>query len=293
MPAKMHPLLRRARAFAFDVLLLGSVLLASSCRQRATASHDVKGVGAVASLSATVNKGLSATPPAAARPTQKQGPLEYVLFTTQDASDAAPLPWLVAMHGLGDRPESFGNSLAKLPLAAHIYLLRAPITYGHGFDWFGVRLTDDPVRLATAIDAATAKVAELIAQLAQAPANLGKPGATGFSQGGILSYSLAVRYPERIAFAAPVGGWLPPASWPRAKPELTVPIFAFHGANDERLPLADTQRVWDALSAVGISVEQHVYPGLGHGMSRQLVDEWYTSLAQGLTDAPTKPATIP
>ena len=46
----------------------------------------------------------------------------------------------------------------------------------------------------------------------------GKVVVTGFSQGGMLSYALALHHPELIEYALPISGMLPEVLWPTTPP---------------------------------------------------------------------------
>ncbi|MFN2187885.1 MAG: prolyl oligopeptidase family serine peptidase [Candidatus Promineifilaceae bacterium] len=43
-----------------------------------------------------------------------------------------------------------------------------------------------------------------------------------------------------------------------------IPVWAFHGAEDEAVPLVIGQSIVDALREAGGEVEFTVYPGVGH-----------------------------
>jgi len=95
---------------------------------------------------------------------------------------------------------------------------------------------------------------------------------TGLSMGGFGVWGLAARYPDRFAALAPICGGLPPgldADY-AARQLKTTPVWAFHGALDEAVPLATGQTAVDALRAVGGNVQFTVYPDLGH-------DSWTTT----------------
>jgi len=100
---------------------------------------------------------------------------------------------------------------------------------------------------------------------------------TGFSMGGYGTWTLATRYPELFAAIAPIcGGGLP-----EFVSELKdVPVWAFHGAEDDVVKLEVGQRMVDAVRACGGDVRFTVYPGVGHDSWTQTYDnpelyEWF------------------
>ena len=84
---------------------------------------------------------------------------------------------------------------------------------------------------------------------------------TGMSMGGFGTWALAIRHPHRFAAIAPVCGGGNPGVAARIK---HLPVWAFHGAKDERVPLQKSQEMVDALRAVGGDVTFTVYPDAAH-----------------------------
>jgi predicted peptidase len=94
---------------------------------------------------------------------------------------------------------------------------------------------------------------------------------TGLSMGGFGTWSLGLHHPERFAAIAPLcgGGDLitPFVSAMDQKEALaSLPIWAFHGAKDPVVPLAESQRMVDALkNRFGVrDVKLTVYPDAQH-----------------------------
>ncbi|MHC4501493.1 MAG: carboxylesterase family protein [Planctomycetota bacterium] len=84
---------------------------------------------------------------------------------------------------------------------------------------------------------------------------------TGISMGGSDTWSLACAYPERFAAIAPVCGLTRPSWACRLK---NVPIWAFHGARDEVIPLRESEEMVQAVKACGGDAKLTVYPDAGH-----------------------------
>lgn len=177
---------------------------------------------------------------------------------------AEPLPLVVAIHGMGDRPERWRGVLDELPGPVRLVLPRAPEPYGEGFTWFAY-----PPRSVEAmsgeIERAADRLASLLAKLRAERPTRGKPIVLGFSQGGFLSFALAVRHGDAIAVALPVAGGLPPPLWPSgAAAPGQAPIFAFHGTADAMVPIGPTRDAVARLTSLGFRVELKEHPGVAH-----------------------------
>ena len=212
--------------------------------------------------------------------------LSFVQLTTGGALSNDSLPWIVAFHGLGDRPETFRHLFDQLQLRAHVYLPRAPITYGTGFDWYGVRIKDDSDALSQAIEARLPAVRSLLSELASRPNNVGDAVVTGFSQGGVLSFAIALAHLPHVRAALPIAGTLPkPLS--DAKPP-TIPVIAFHGERDRVVPFAQTEALFERWTSSNTSrtnptpLELHTYPTLAHSIDASLWQDWSVALRQTL-----------
>lgn len=89
---------------------------------------------------------------------------------------------------------------------------------------------------------------------------------TGLSMGGFGTWHYAARHPERFAAVVPICGG---GDWYAGFPEKAcvlkhVPLWVFHGADDEVVLPSESQELVDALQACGGNVRFTLYPGVGH-----------------------------
>ena len=94
---------------------------------------------------------------------------------------------------------------------------------------------------------------------------------SGFSQGCILSYAVALSYPEKIDKVVAMSGYL---NTEMAKDTFKendlskLKIFASHGKVDQVIPVEWARKTEPVLAALGISIVYKEYP-IGHGVSPQ------------------------
>ena len=84
---------------------------------------------------------------------------------------------------------------------------------------------------------------------------------TGLSMGGYGSWSLGCEYPERFAAIAPICGGGEPFFGRKLK---DTPVWAFHGAKDNVVPLKKSQDMVNSIKRSGGNAKLTVYPEAGH-----------------------------
>lgn len=84
---------------------------------------------------------------------------------------------------------------------------------------------------------------------------------TGLSMGGFGTWDALWRWPERFAAAAPVCGGGDPSKAPLFAHK---PIWAFHGAADDIVPVQASRVMVEAVRKAGGDILYTEYPGVGH-----------------------------
>jgi predicted peptidase len=108
---------------------------------------------------------------------------------------------------------------------------------------------------------------------------------TGLSMGGYGSWALASKYPGKLAAVVPIcGGIALTENMPKTHPEMEknaypeepasyaevarnigkTPVWIFHGAADDTVPVDFSRKMNQALKASGGDVHYTEYPGVGH-----------------------------
>ena len=103
---------------------------------------------------------------------------------------------------------------------------------------------------------------------------------TGLSMGGYGTWSLATTYPERFAAVAPIcggegtiGAVLSLGDKSKAAALKNLPIWAFHGAKDNVVPVAESERMVDFLKKSGVKeIKLTIYPEAMHNSWTQTYD---------------------
>ena len=175
--------------------------------------------------------------------------LNYLLYLPEQSADA-PLPLLLYLHGGGES----GQDLNLLKTRGLPRLLEQGRTLP-----FGVLAPQNPnPEQFFPEEAVFALIEEVITTY---PVDAERVYLTGFSRGGFAAWRMAMQRPDLFAALFPVaaGGLVSYAF--RVK---EVPVWAFHGALDETIPLTLGVEMVDALRAAGGDAKLTVFPEADH-----------------------------
>ncbi len=220
------------------------------------------------------------------------GELDYIEIMTGGAGRDEAVPMIIAVHGLGDRPEQFSFLFRPLALPARVILPRGitPAGYG-GYSWFPFVIGASGDRFAAGVASAAHRLSNLINKLHATKPVLGRPIITGFSQGGMLSFAIAALHPNDVSTALPLSGFLPVQLWP--DPTLPLPpagahlprVRAFHGEADTVISLKPAEWSVTVLADRGYDAELETYPGVGHTISSEMRADYYDALSAAVLAA--------
>jgi phospholipase/carboxylesterase len=208
------------------------------------------------------------------RRTKYEG-VDFIELFPNDADETAPL--VVAIHGMGDKPDNWIESWRSFPHKAQIVLPRAFTKYGEGYSWFELRDGITDAELGAEVGAAEEKLWKGIAKLAGTRRLI----VTGFSQGGILSFAIAARHPDKVAYAFPVSGSCPGPLLPKDKAK-AAPLVAFHGTADTVLAFKWGQGAVNAFKEQGNDATLKVYPGVGHTITPEMRADLWAEIQKAL-----------
>lgn len=197
--------------------------------------------------------------------------VEMIELFPNGADESSPL--VVAIHGMGDRPERWVDDWKTFPGRAEIVLPRAFDAYGGGFSWFPLAEGMTDAELGAAVGGAEERLWKAITKARGTRRVI----VTGFSQGGILSFAIAARHSAELLHAFPVSGSCPGPLLPQ-KGVRAAPIAAFHGSADRVLDVKWGREAVNAFKERGNEATLREYEGVGHTVSPEMRHDVFAAI---------------
>ena len=199
--------------------------------------------------------------------------LEYKIREPKVKLDKNPL--LLLLHGYGSNDADLFSFADELPEDYYIISARAPYDMQYGsYVWYAINFDADQNKFSDNEQAKSSRdlIAKFIDELVQKYAIDAKNvSLIGFSQGSILSYAVALSYPEKVQKVVAMSGYLnlDIVADDYLKNTLSnLKIFASHGIVDQVIPIAWARKTPAILENLGIAITYKEYP-IGHGVAPQ------------------------
>lgn len=199
--------------------------------------------------------------------------LYHIVREPKVKSENAPL--LIMLHGYGSNEEDLFSFASELPDELFIVSARAPYDlqpYGHA--WYAIHFTADNEKFSDNEQAVTSRdlIATFIDELIEKyPVDKNNVTLLGFSQGTILSYSVALTYPEKVKNVIALSGYINEDILPDNidKNKLShLQFYVSHGTVDQVIPVTWANKAPLFLNNLDVSNSYSEFP-VGHGVAPQ------------------------
>lgn len=196
--------------------------------------------------------------------------LYYVVQEPTIKKDNYPL--ILLLHGYGSNEEDLFSFAPELSKEAYIVSVRAPYTVPpYGYAWYAINFDANQNKFSDDNEAIESR--EIIIQLIDSltttyPIDPNQINLVGFSQGAILSYAVALSYPEKINKVVALSGYfneniLTPNY--RSNNFSKLKFFASHGTVDQVIPVEWARKTPTILDNLNVDNQFKEYP-VGHGV---------------------------
>jgi phospholipase/carboxylesterase len=184
-------------------------------------------------------------------------------------------PLLLLLHGYGSNEEDLFSFASELPEEYYVISARAPYDLSYGsYAWYAINFDADENKFSDINQAKTSRdlIAQFIDELTKNyPINSDNVTLIGFSQGCILSYAIALSYPEKVSRVVAMSGYFNAeiATENFSKNNFDkLSIFASHGSVDQVVPVDWARKSIPNIEQLGVKIVYKEYP-VGHGVAPQ------------------------
>lgn len=205
-------------------------------------------------------------------------------YRVRQPAPAAPARCLVLLHGVGSNETHLLDLASGADPATLVVLVRGPLSLGpQQYAWFRVAFAASgpqivPQEAESSRQALLRLLASLQARHGIAP---DRTVVAGFSQGGIMSASVALSSPQSVAGFGLLSGRILPELEPVLASRTQLALlraFVGHGEQDTRLPVEWAYKSDQWLRDLGVQHEVHLYP-IDHTISAQMHTDFLHWLA--------------
>lgn len=199
--------------------------------------------------------------------------LEHIVRSPLSKTGQAPVVFM--FHGYGSNEDDLFSFANELPDELCIISVRAPYTLaGFGYAWYAIHFDAEDGKWSD--DEQAKQSRELIKTFIEEACeayNLDKNNVTllGFSQGSILSYSVALSYPALVKNVIALSGYINQSILTDTYEKNNfggLHIYASHGSVDQVIPVDWARKIPDFLKKLNIDHVYEEFP-VGHGVAPQ------------------------
>lgn len=193
--------------------------------------------------------------------------LAYHITLPSGVEAGKKYPVIYAMHGRGSNEEDIISLLQELKEEFIIIGIRGPLDLQGGFEYFKIKSIGNPD-----LDSFEQAIGMLSSFIDEAPKKYpidsSRQFLFGFSQGAILSMSLALRVGDQIKGIVALNGYIPKhvKESEAVRSVENLRIFIAHGASDPIFPLLIGNDNYEYFKERNDHVEYRVYQ-VGHGIT--------------------------
>lgn len=199
--------------------------------------------------------------------------LHYLVREPQTITSKTPL--LILLHGYGSNEQDLFSFVPTLPEDWLVVSFRAPFSTNYGgYSWFDIDLmnTDNRIDVQQAQESESAILENILKITNHYGLTHNETHLCGFSQGGILSYALALQNPELFSKVAcmscyPEEKMLTNMAKNKKKLE-QLRFFISHGIDDAVIPMEWGRKAADMLYDLGCYFSFREYMS-GHGVNQK------------------------
>jgi phospholipase/carboxylesterase len=196
-------------------------------------------------------------------------------YISRQSSLKKNAPLLIMFHGYGSDENDLFSFASELPEELFIISVRAPYAMQpYGNAWYNINFEAERGKWNDNVQAAASRdlIAKFIDEVCNTyPVDANNVTLLGFSQGTILSYAVALTYPEKVKNIIALSGYINKDILPdnfQNNNYSHLDFYCSHGSVDQVIPVDWARQTPNFLKALNIKHQYGEFP-VGHGVAPQ------------------------
>ncbi|MCM8570259.1 alpha/beta fold hydrolase [Gramella jeungdoensis] len=203
----------------------------------------------------------------------KEFSLQHLIRKPKKESDNAPA--LIMLHGYGSDENDLFSFAEELPEELFIISAKAPYSMQpFGNAWYAIHWDNNDGKFSDDAQAITSRdtIRDFIDEIIEHyPVDADNINLLGFSQGSILSYAVALSFPEKVRNVVALSGYLNQGilkNGYESNDFSRLKFYCSHGSADQVIPVEWARKTKPFLDELGIENSYSEFP-VGHGVAPQ------------------------
>ena len=209
--------------------------------------------------------------------------LEHIVRPSSLANNA---PLIIMLHGYGSDENDLFSFASELPEELFIISVKAPYAMQpFGNAWYAINFDAEKGKWSDNEQAIKSRdlIAKFINEACEVyPVDSSNVTLLGFSQGTILSYAVALTYPEKVKNIVALSGYINSDIIPKTfdKAKLShLDFYCSHGSADQVIPVEWARQSPKILESLNVKHQYSEFP-VGHGVAPQNFYDFTTWLVK-------------
>ncbi|MCH4822967.1 alpha/beta fold hydrolase [Gramella lutea] len=203
----------------------------------------------------------------------KEFSLQHIIQEPKNKSQKSPV--LIMLHGYGSDENDLFSFAGELPEDLFIISAKAPYSMQpYGNAWYAIHFDNNDGKFSDDLQAISSRetlknfIDEVIQNYPVDPDNV---NLLGFSQGSILSYAVALSYPEKVKNVVALSGYINQGILKDGYEKndfSNLDFYCSHGSVDQVIPVDWARKTKPFMDELGIKNSYSEFP-VGHGVAPQ------------------------
>lgn len=208
----------------------------------------------------------------------------YKELTNGTFSENENYPLIIALHWMGTNPDNFSKYLKGFKKTVRVLLVEAPYPLEEGYSFYRTHpinyydLQSD--KKAAILIEEVDKLSCFVESVVKKYNSPKKPVIIGASQGGDLSYMMAIRYGDMIGLSCPLLATIENELITQCGKNDNCAIVAFHGIEDPIVSIEDARNHIKQLTINKYNSKIIEYTDCGHEITKKMQSDYINLISK-------------